>query len=1061
VAVADVNGDGRPDLIVANENDKTVSVLLGNGDGSFTLASPNTAVSQRNTPYLADLTGDGIPDSVILNSAGAILFRKGLPDTYNSFAPPFILNPGRSGSDLPSRPARDLTVVHTASGMALATADASLDPTLSKNGQSVFTVSLYRVAADGTVHRTTAFTTNRLPTRIVAADLTGNGLYDLIVANSLDNSIQIAFQRPNGTFSAPITLATGDAPSDITVADFNGDGLPDLAVSNQGSGDVSVFLNDPKHSFTRSYRLRAGAGLYGLDTTGATPEISNLEQSVSLAAGDFTGSGRNDLVVVNRGSDSLSVLANDGHGGFADPQPSLTTSTNDGAVINTEAGPIVAGYFHGPGRPIDLALLLEDRGQVWIYTGNGDGTFRHSFTIAAGSQPTGLNLYHNPQTGFDDLLVGDAFGDVLHMQGKGDGTFQIVGQRTSLAVQELSNGRTAVLVANQQSDRVTIQAHTPGSSQITPIVILASGTHSTLAPGAVQWAKLDKNSPFYDAVVVASGGNEVLVYRGTGFDASGNPTFAAPVSYPVGTNPVSVTIQDLNDDGIPDLIVTNQGSNDVSLLFGSWDGSGHWVGTAGPRLNSGGSGPIAAQAVFPTGGGLPELVITNGQSGTLSVLPGVGQGFFNDQNPQIVNLPANPVLTQGPTFFGTSGLGVIVTATGQLISFNLNNLSSSGAILFTPPPGEKVAAAQALADGHVVAVLNSGTVVDLEPAKDGLLAVDSTFAPLADIPSEPSALAVLQEESGMQVLVTGAGGDQVFAFGIAEPQGPPVLPNQSSTTTVRNMTATYRSAGQTVEVKARVDPFGEPVTEGKVTFTIAGLRPVTATIGPSNPGVATATIHLPNTLNAGRYQIEAAYTDVGGIESPSNGVGTLTIQAASSAVTVTDSANLSVTDSFLGQTVTVSATVSSRNGGGVNQGGVTFSLPGVTPVTVAVDATGQATATLTLPSGLAPGSYPLTASYADAINGHVDFASSSGTAPLMVNPPAPVQSALTIAIDTAALLLQSDMAALVQLAMIDQVFLDQSLPTNASDLLTQILDELSYAGFLAGLAIQAGMTFAP
>jgi hypothetical protein len=225
--------------------------------------------------------------------------------------------------------------------------------------------------------------------------------------------------------------------------------------------------------------------------------------------------------------------------------------------------------------------------------------------------------------------------------------------------------------------------------------------------------------------------------------------------------------------------------------------------------------------------------------------------------------------------------------------------------------------------------------------------------------------------------------------------------------------------------------------------------------------VATATIHLPNTLNAGSYTIDAAYTDVGGIESPSNGIGTLTIRTASSVVTVTNSATLSVTDSFVGQTATVSATVSSSNGGGVNQGSITFALPGVTPVTVAVNTAGQATALLTLPSGIAPGSYPLTASYADAIDGHVDFAASSSTVPLTVNPPAPVPSALTIAIDTAALLLQSDMVALMQLAMIDQVFLDQSLPTTASDLLTQILHELPYAGFLAGLAIQAGMTFAP
>jgi hypothetical protein len=549
-------------------------------------------------------------------------------------------------------------------------------------------------------------------------------------------------------------------------------------------------------------------------------------RNTAMAAGDFTGGGRNDLVVVNRGSDSFSVLSNDGQGGFANPQLSLTTSASDGTATNTQAGPVVAGHFHGPGKPTDLALLLKDRGEVWIYTGNGNGTFRHTFSIAAGSQPTGLNVVLNPQTGFDDLLVGDPFGDVLHLQGKGDGTFQIAGRRTTLAVQQLSNGHTDVLVANQESDRITIQTPKPGSSQLTPIVTLANGSHSTLAPGAVQWAKLDKNSPYDDAVVVASGGNEVLVYRGTGFDAKGNPTFAAPVSYPVGTNPVSVTIQDLNGDGIADLIVTNQGSNDVSLMFGSWDGSGHWVGTPGERLKSG-SGPIAAQAVFPADGGLPELVIINGQSGTLAVLPGVGQGFFNDQNPQIVNLPGNPVLTQGPTFFGSTGSGIVVTATGQLIGFNLNNLSSSGAILFTPPPGEGVAAAQALADGHVVAVLSSGTVVDLEPTKDGLLTVDSTFAPLAGIPSEPSALAVLQEESGIQVLVTGAGNDQVFAFGIVEPLGSPVLPEASSgplvevtplagepLTVVVTLTAgTGPAGGVTVQAAPLIPPGNEVAAE--------------------------------------------------------------------------------------------------------------------------------------------------------------------------------------------------------------------------------------------------------
>src|SRR5262249_30760894 len=179
---------------------------------------------------------------------------------------------------------------------------------------------------------------------------------------------------------------------------------PDIAVSNQASGDVSVFLNDRQHSFSQSYRFRAGMGLFGLDSTAATPAITSLEQSVSLAAGDFTGSGRNDLLVVNRGADTFTVLANDGQGGFGEPQPNLTTSTSDGFTLNTQPGPVVAGHFHGPGKPLDVAILMKDRAQVWIYSGNGDGTFRHTFTLPAGAQPTGLNLFHNPQTGFDDIL---------------------------------------------------------------------------------------------------------------------------------------------------------------------------------------------------------------------------------------------------------------------------------------------------------------------------------------------------------------------------------------------------------------------------------------------------------------------------------------------------------------------------------------------------------------------------------------------------------------------------------------------------------------------------------
>src|SRR5262249_27282726 len=160
------------------------------------------------------------------------------------------------------------------------------------------------------------------------------------------------------------------------------------------------------------------------------------------------------------------------------------------------------------------------------------------------------------------------------------------------------------------------------------------GSQTTLAPGAVQFAKLDgRADPFYDAVVVASGANSVLVYHGTGFTATGRPTYAATETDFVGNDPTNVTIQDINGDGIPDMLIADQGSNDIATLFGSLDPSGNWVGIAGPRLRSGGAGPIGTTLRDLNGDGIPDLVVTNGQSGNLAVLPGVGQGFFNDQNP--------------------------------------------------------------------------------------------------------------------------------------------------------------------------------------------------------------------------------------------------------------------------------------------------------------------------------------------------------------------------------------------------------------------------------------------
>src|SRR5262249_36216161 len=154
----------------------------------------------------------------------------------------------------------------------------------------------------------------------------------------------------------------------------NKDGLLDIVVSNQASGTVTVLLNDNTHSFTQIETFRASTSFSEViaGTTGAT--VNSFAQSVSLAAGNFTSAGPNDLIVVNRGAHSFTVLSNDGSGGFSDPQAALTTSTNGGSLITEQAGPVVTADFHGSDglgsrrtARGDLAILMEDRGEVWIY----------------------------------------------------------------------------------------------------------------------------------------------------------------------------------------------------------------------------------------------------------------------------------------------------------------------------------------------------------------------------------------------------------------------------------------------------------------------------------------------------------------------------------------------------------------------------------------------------------------------------------------------------------------------------------------------------------------------
>src|SRR5215510_11042985 len=141
------------------------------------------------------------------------------------------------------------------------------------------------------------------PVSVAVGDFNGDGVQDLVVANSGDfdsGNISVLLGNGDGTFQAAVNFGAGNNPSSIAVGDFNGDGVQDLTVAHGffGSNSVSVLLGNGDGTFQEGVN-------YG---TGFAPSF--------VAVADFNGDGVQDLAVANEGSDNLSVLLGNGDGTF-------------------------------------------------------------------------------------------------------------------------------------------------------------------------------------------------------------------------------------------------------------------------------------------------------------------------------------------------------------------------------------------------------------------------------------------------------------------------------------------------------------------------------------------------------------------------------------------------------------------------------------------------------------------------------------------------------------------------------------------------------------------------
>jgi hypothetical protein len=756
---ADLTGNGQSDQIGLSLGDSDVSVALAAGDGTF-LPTGVTPIGLQSTPLVGDLSGKGVDDLVVLNQAGQILFRRGITGQPGVFAAPAIVNPDAR------QPARAIALVPTNGGTLLAALDA-MDST----------ISLYAYQPDGTFRQTARLAVpGALPAHLSAADLTGDGLGDLVVTDVGSNQVLVYLQTAPGVFGAPTVYSVGIDPSAIELADVNGDGLPDTVVTNQFFGDVSVLLNEGNGHFSEEERYRAGNWASQLSMVNGATAIQSVLGTGGVVAGRFDeGDPSADLVVTNSSADSFALLRGDGTGGFLNPASPATFATGSEPTV------VVTGDFTGDGH-LDLAILNTVSDTISIYLGDGHGGFTFAGTIDAGNSPTGLSVADINGDGKLDLLVGNSFGDVLILYGKGDGTFapyQRADQAVSLAVASSGpGGQSTFIFGNQALDEVALGTALTGAGIVRGSNLFQTRSDGVKAPGQVQLADLNGDG-IPDLIVANSGGNDVLVYLGLG----GGRFEATPLSFFAGTDPVSVTVADLTGNGIPDLVVANEGSNDLTILLGKGTGA-NWTLTEGPRLKSGGLGPtsVAVRDVF--GDGIPDLLVSNSQSNTVSLLRGLGGGFFNDQNPTIFNTGIDPRQVLVGNFDGTGGLDLLTVNAGSNDLTLISNFTTAPVTSTIASGGtDPVAAVAGDFNGSgrtdlLVANNGDGVISLLLGGPEGLTRADTFSNPALPHPSDV-ALSFVNGDV-LQFYVTEQGQDLAVGFEMSFAQSQPVANVEAS-----------------------------------------------------------------------------------------------------------------------------------------------------------------------------------------------------------------------------------------------------------------------------------------
>jgi len=410
-----------------------------------------------------------------------------------------------------------------------------------------------------------AFATGTAPHGVAAGDLNADGKIDLVVTNQNSATISVlinttAAGATTPTFAAQQSFAVGVNPTSVAIADLDGDGKPDLIVTNASSSTISILRNTTP----------AGAAV---PTFATQQTFATGSYPYSVAAADFDGDGKLDLVVANVGNSDVSVFRNTTAAGattftFADPQR---------FSAGLEAAWLAVADINGDGKPdLIVAAYIGNLASVLLNTsgaGAGSISFADQQVLVTGPGPV-------------SVVAADFNGD----------------------------GKPDTAVANSFAIYTSVFLNTTATGAAIPTFTDQQTFVNGLGPASIAAADLDGDGK-PDLVITNQTDATVSVLINTTTPGSGLATFNAQQTFATGADPVGVTTADVNGDGKPDIVVADNQGDTVSVLlnttvFGGINADQH--GITGSWFNAATGGQGLEIEVFPDIGGVGQGFLFGG-----------------------------------------------------------------------------------------------------------------------------------------------------------------------------------------------------------------------------------------------------------------------------------------------------------------------------------------------------------------------------------------------------------------------------------------------------------------